>query len=77
MDALVRWVMLALRHLPLPLLRGLGFVLGNLLWLLAGKRRKVVLTNLALCFPTAGACRFCCRLKPLGNATHVIRMTAC
>jgi KDO2-lipid IV(A) lauroyltransferase len=48
MDALVRWVMLALRHLPLPLLRGLGFVLGNLLWLLAGKRRKVVLTNLAL-----------------------------
>jgi KDO2-lipid IV(A) lauroyltransferase len=51
MDALVRWFMLALRSLPLPVLRGLGFVLGNLLWVLAAKRRKVVLTNLALCFP--------------------------
>ncbi len=55
MDALVRWFMLALRRLPLPLLRGLGFVLGNLLWWLAAKRRKVVLTNLALCFPAVGA----------------------
>ena len=55
MDTLVRWAMRVLVWLPLPLLRSLGFVLGNVLWLLAGKRRKVVLTNLALCFPTAGA----------------------
>jgi KDO2-lipid IV(A) lauroyltransferase len=30
-------------------------VLGKVLWLTASKRRKVVLTNLALCFPEAGA----------------------
>ena len=55
MDAIVSRSMRVLAWLPLPLLRALGIVLGNLLWLLAGKRRKVVLTNLALCFPAAGA----------------------
>lgn len=51
MNAIVLGLMLVLRYLPLPLLRALGFVLGQLLWWLASKRRKVVLTNLALCFP--------------------------
>ena len=55
MDAIVSWSMRVLAWWPLPLLRALGIVLGNLLWLMAGKRRKVVLTNLALCFPAAGA----------------------
>jgi KDO2-lipid IV(A) lauroyltransferase len=55
MNAVLLGLMLVLRFLPLPLLRGLGWVLGKLLWLTASKRRKVVLTNLALCFPEAGA----------------------
>ena len=54
MNAVVLGLMLVLRFLPLPLLRALGWVLGKLLWLTASKRRKVVLTNLALCFPEAG-----------------------
>jgi Kdo2-lipid IVA lauroyltransferase/acyltransferase len=54
MNAVVLGLMLVLRFLPLPLLRGLGWVLGKLLWLTASKRRKVMLTNLALCFPEAG-----------------------
>ncbi|MCB1927838.1 MAG: lipid A biosynthesis acyltransferase [Rhodocyclaceae bacterium] len=40
-----------LHWLPLPLLAALGRGLGRLLYLLVGGRRKVVLTNLALCFP--------------------------
>ena len=40
-----------LAHLPLPLLRGLGWLLGRLLFVLAAPRRKVALRNLALCFP--------------------------
>jgi len=54
MNAVVLGLMQVLRFLPLPLLRGLGWVLGKLLWLTASKRRKVVLTNLASCFPEAG-----------------------
>ena len=55
MNAVVLGLMRVLRFLPLPLLRGLGWVLGKVLWLTASKRRKVVLTNLALCFPQASA----------------------
>ncbi|MCB1906077.1 MAG: lipid A biosynthesis acyltransferase [Rhodocyclaceae bacterium] len=40
-----------LHWLPLPLLAALGSGLGRLLYLLVGARRKVVATNLALCFP--------------------------
>ena len=40
-----------LHWLPLPLLAALGRGLGRLLYVLVGGRRKVVLTNLALCFP--------------------------
>ena len=37
--------------LPLSWIRGLGAVLGWVLYPLVAPRRKVVLTNLALCFP--------------------------
>ena len=40
-----------LHWLPLPLLRFLGTGLGHLLWLLGRERRRVVRTNLRLCFP--------------------------
>jgi KDO2-lipid IV(A) lauroyltransferase len=45
--ALIRAVAL----LPLPLVRALGAVLGWLLYGLVASRRRVVMTNLALCFP--------------------------
>jgi KDO2-lipid IV(A) lauroyltransferase len=41
----------ALRFLPLPFLRAAGALLGHLLFLVVGVRRRVVLTNLRLCFP--------------------------
>ena len=47
------WLMGALAHLPLPLLRGLGWVLGQVLYVLAAPRRKIALRNLQLCFPDA------------------------
>ena len=40
-----------LAPLPLPLLRALGRMLGWLLWCFAHRRRRVVNTNLQLCFP--------------------------
>lgn len=40
-----------LHWLPLPVLRVLGSGLGQLLFAVAGGRRKVALRNLALCFP--------------------------
>jgi KDO2-lipid IV(A) lauroyltransferase len=45
--ALLRWTAV----LPLSWVRGLGHLLGWLLYLLVGARRRVVLTNLRLCFP--------------------------
>lgn len=44
-------VIRAIALLPLPLVRGLGAVLGWLLCALVSSRRRVVMTNLALCFP--------------------------
>jgi KDO2-lipid IV(A) lauroyltransferase len=38
-------------RLPLPVLRGLGGVLGSLAWALARPRRQVTLVNLRWCFP--------------------------
>ena len=46
-------LMHGLAKLPLPVLRGIGWVLGRLLFILAAPRRKVALRNLALCFPEA------------------------
>ncbi len=43
---LMRW----LGHLPLPWLRGLGWCLGRVLYLVVASRRRVVQTNLRLCF---------------------------
>ena len=39
--------------LPLRLLRGMGWLIGQTLYLVAAPRRKVALRNLALCFPDA------------------------
>lgn len=44
-------VMHGLAKLPLPVLRGLGRVVGNAAFVLAAPRRKVALRNLELCFP--------------------------
>lgn len=43
--------MRVLAKLPLPVLRGLGKVVGRILFVLAGQRRKIALRNLELCFP--------------------------
>ncbi len=43
MKQLARW--------PLPVVRALGTALGWLLYALVGSRRRIVQTNLALCFP--------------------------
>jgi Kdo2-lipid IVA lauroyltransferase/acyltransferase len=40
-----------LAHLPLPWVRGLGWLLGWVLYFLVVPRRRVVAANLALCFP--------------------------
>jgi Kdo2-lipid IVA lauroyltransferase/acyltransferase len=48
-------IMRLLAHVPLPLLRMLGWLLGRLLYLTVASRRRVVQTNLALCFPELGA----------------------
>lgn len=39
------------RHLPLSWLRALGAVLGWLLYVLVGRRRRIAEVNLGLCFP--------------------------
>jgi len=44
-------LLVGLAVLPLPWLRGLGWGLGGVLYLLVPSRRRVVQTNLALCFP--------------------------
>ncbi|WP_028456517.1 lysophospholipid acyltransferase family protein [Chitinilyticum litopenaei] len=46
--AALLWVLCIL---PMPVLRALGAVLGELLYLLLARRRRVGLTNLRLCFP--------------------------
>lgn len=49
-----RWILRAMEwlgRLPLPWLRALGVGLGVALFLLVGSRRRVVLTNLRICFP--------------------------
>lgn len=43
----------ALARLPLPLLRAAGWVLGATLYVAAPRRRRIVETNLAACFPDA------------------------
>ena len=43
--------MRALAPLPLGWIRGLGALLGHVLYVLAASRRRVVLVNLGVCFP--------------------------
>jgi Kdo2-lipid IVA lauroyltransferase/acyltransferase len=45
------WFMRVLALLPLPVLRGMGWLLGQVAFVLVARRRKVALRNLALCFP--------------------------
>ncbi|MVT38178.1 lipid A biosynthesis acyltransferase [Acidovorax citrulli] len=47
--------MRVLARLPLPVLRALGWVLGQVIYVLAKPRRKIALRNLELCFPEASA----------------------
>ncbi|MBV2194821.1 MAG: lipid A biosynthesis acyltransferase [Azonexus sp.] len=51
MTRLALVLMWLLHFLPLPLQAALGRGLGLLLYGLAGKRRRIALTNLRLCFP--------------------------
>ncbi|HSV54010.1 MAG TPA: lipid A biosynthesis acyltransferase [Burkholderiaceae bacterium] len=44
-----------LSHLPLAWVRALGHALGSFLFVVAWPRRRVALTNLALCFPERSA----------------------
>lgn len=44
-----------LHFLPLPVLARVGQALGTLLYRFGGTRRKIALTNLALCFPELSA----------------------
>jgi KDO2-lipid IV(A) lauroyltransferase len=48
---LILVVMHALAHLPLAWVRALGWLLGWVLYLVVGSRRRVVQTNVRLCFP--------------------------
>lgn len=43
--------MRVLARLPLPWVRALGWLLGTVLHALAGRRRRIALTNWRLCFP--------------------------
>ena len=47
------WLMGVLAYLPLPVLRALGWLIGQILYVLAVPRRRIALRNLALCFPQA------------------------
>ncbi len=54
----MHWVPALMRLLapwPLPILRGLGWVLGHVFFALARSRRHIVLVNLRLCFPQRSA----------------------
>ena len=55
MSRLGVWLMRRMAVLPLPLLRGLGWLLGRMLYVLAVPRRRVALRNLELCYPEASA----------------------
>jgi Kdo2-lipid IVA lauroyltransferase/acyltransferase len=50
MGTLLLWTLRLLGQLPLPLLHGLGWLLGSLLWLVPNKLRAITLRHLDLCF---------------------------
>ena len=41
----------AVSHLPIPLMLGIGVVIGEILFWLFGSRRRITETNISLCFP--------------------------
>lgn len=51
MQTVIRLLLTALGQLPLPVLHGLGYVLGQILWRVPNKLRRLTLFHLALCFP--------------------------
>ncbi|MDR3414834.1 MAG: lysophospholipid acyltransferase family protein [Nevskia sp.] len=51
MQTLLRWTLTVLGQAPLPLLHGLGWILGSLLWLVPNRFRAITLLHLELCFP--------------------------
>ena len=51
MQTLLRWTLIVLGQAPLPLLHGLGWLLGSLLWLTPNGFRAVTRRHLELCFP--------------------------
>ena len=55
MSRLGVWLMQRMAVLPLPVLRALGWLLGQLLYVLAAPRRRIALRNLELCYPQASA----------------------
>ncbi|MBU3737340.1 MAG: lipid A biosynthesis acyltransferase [Rhodoferax sp.] len=70
-SVLLRLSLLAMRLLallPLPVLRGLGWLLGQALYRGLASRRHVVLTNLRLCQPDGSA-----RLRGLRARAHFVR----
>lgn len=48
---IARLLLIAIAYLPLPVLHGIGTVIGALLWLPRSKRKRVALTNVRACFP--------------------------
>lgn len=51
----VLFLIRALGYLPLSWVRALGWLLGGVLYLVVGSRRRVVQVNLSLCFPRLDA----------------------
>jgi KDO2-lipid IV(A) lauroyltransferase len=45
------WLARAIARLPYPVVRRIGDAVGELLWVLARRRRRITQTNLRLCFP--------------------------
>jgi len=55
MQTLLLWTLTVLGQLPLPLLHGLGWLLGSLLWLVPNGFRAMTLRHLELCLPQRSA----------------------
>ncbi len=54
-QALIAGLLRLTARLPLPLVHGLGILIGWLLWLIPNEPRRIAVTNLALCFPEYAA----------------------
>lgn len=54
METSLRIALTAVGWLPLPLLHGLGWLLGGLLWLLPTQQKRITLRHLERCLPELG-----------------------